>query len=428
MPEVSRKEAHPEKIPFVVMAKPVGSACNLECGYCYYLETRNLYSEQQIFRMPDEILERFIFQYIDASPGPDILFVWHGGEPTLAGLDFFQRTVAIQKRYLPEGWTCRNNLQTNGVLVDEEWCSFLAENHFEVGLSIDGTQWVHDTYRKDRLGRGTFKHAEDAVHRLQSHGIQPDLLCTVTSASAREPIGIYRSLRNLDTGWIQFIPIIRRNQHGEITPESVSSLDYGRFLHAVFSEWVHHDIGHINVQFFAEMSLVLAGGTPSVCWMAPICGRVLVIEHDGSVYSCDHFVTQQHRIGNINVTSLKDLVNSTEQLRFGENKQNLLPEQCKICSWRKTCNGGCLKDRFILSEDGESNLNYLCEGMRYFFSRSIKTLEKVVRLRGKKVSPDIIMTQLRDEDRIRWKDIGRNDLCPCGSGLKAKICCWDQRP
>jgi uncharacterized protein len=414
--------------PFVVMAKPVGPTCNLECSYCYYLETVHLFPNKTRYQMATDTLERYVRQYIATSPGPDVLFVWHGGEPTLAGLDFYRRAMELQKRYLPDGWSCRNNIQTNGILLNDEWCSFLADNHFDVGLSIDGTQWVHDTYRKDHLGRGTYESAAGAIRRLQVHGIQPDLLCTVTSTSAKEPISVYRALRSFNTGWIQFIPIVRRKTDGEMTPESVTGKAYGRFLCAVFNEWIHHDLARLNVQLFAEMSLVWSGGTPSVCWMAPTCGRVLIVEHDGGVYSCDHFVNKEHCIGNLKTSQLSEIIESPVQRRFGYDKQALLPGQCRACSWLDVCNGGCPKDRFSLSEDGEPGLNYLCSGLRRFFSHAEKPLKQVIRRRKRGISPSVIMAELRDETRERWKGVGRNDLCPCGSGLKAKNCCWDLRP
>jgi len=414
-------------VPFVVMAKPVGPACNLACSYCYYLETTGVFPEDEIFRMPDGILEYYISQYIAASSDPEVLFVWHGGEPTLAGLDFYRYAIELQQKYLPEGLTCRNNLQTNGILLDDTWCSFLADNHFDVGVSIDGAQWIHNACRKDHLGYGTWEITAESIRRLKSHGIQPDLLCTVTSVSAREPLNVYRALRDFDTGWIQFIPIVRRTPDGEMTSESVSPEAYGRFMSTVFNEWVHHDIDRLNIQLFAEMSLVWMGGSPSVCWMTSTCGRVLIVEHDGGIYSCDHFVNREHYIGNLITSPLNELVDSDLQCQFGENKQKLLPQQCRSCSWLEVCNGGCPKDRFVISEDGESGLNYLCIGLRRFYGFAEKPLKYVIRQRKAGKKPELIMAELREESRKRWKGIGRNDPCPCGSGLKAKNCCWELR-
>jgi uncharacterized protein len=423
-----RRMATPGREPFVVMAKPVGPVCNLECSYCYYLETARFYTRPHRFRMSDALLETYIRQYIAASPGPVVLFVWHGGEPTLAGLDFYRHAVELQKRYLPQGWTCWNNFQTNGILLDDEWCSFLADAHFDVGLSIDGTRWLHDAYRRDRRGRGSYERAVAAVRRLQGHGVQPDLLCAVTSAVAKEPTSVYRALRDLNTGWVQFIPIVRRTPYGQLTSESVTSEAYGRFLCTVFDEWIHHDLGRLDVQFFAEMSLVWSGGTANLCWMAPTCGRVLVVEHDGGVYACDHFVTPEHRIGDIETSLLGTMVSSPIQRRFGDDKRDRLPAQCRACPWLMACNGGCPKDRFALAEDGEPGLNYLCGGLRQFFAHAEQPLRQVVESRREGLSPEAIMAELRAQSLLRWRGIGRNDPCPCGSGRKAKECCWPQRP
>lgn len=414
--------------PFVVMAKPVGPLCNLECSYCYYLKTERFYKSSHQFRMSDSLLEMYIRQYIEASPGPIVQFTWHGGEPTLAGLDFYRRAVELQKRYLPEGWSCWNNLQTNGILLDNEWCSFLADSHFDVGLSIDGTQWLHDKFRKDHSGGGTYEHAVAAVRNLQAHGIQPDLLCTVTSATAEEPIVVYRALRDLNTGWVQFIPIVQRTSDGQVTSESVTSEEYGHFLSTVFDEWIHHDIGRLDIQLFAEMALVWSGGPASLCWMAPTCGRVLIVEHDGSVYSCDHFVTLDHRIGDIEISPISTLVDIPVQRSFGNNKRDRLPMQCRSCPWLAVCNGGCLKDRFVLAENGESGLNYFCSGLRQFFAHAEQPLKQVMQFRKSGLAPDAIMAKLRAESLARWRGVGRNDPCPCGSGRKAKHCCWSKRP
>jgi uncharacterized protein len=410
------------------MAKPVGPVCNLECSYCYYLETTRFYAHPHRFRMSDAVLETYIRQYIAANPGPAVLFVWHGGEPTLAGLDFYRHAVELQKHYLPQGWTCWNNLQTNGILLDDKWCSFLADAHFDVGLSIDGTQWLHDATRKDHQGHGTYERVVAAIHRLQAHNIQPDLLCVVTSAIAKEPISTYRALRDFNTGWIQFIPIVRRTPNGQVTADSVTGEAYGNFLCTVFDEWAQHDLGRLNVQFFAEMLLVWSGGTSNVCWMAPTCGQVLIVEHDGGVYACDHFVTPDHQIGNLEASLLSELVDAPVQRRFGDDKRDRLPVQCLSCSWLKVCNGGCPKDRFTLAEDGEPELNFLCNGLRHFYAYTEKPLKKIVERMKQGLSSEAIMTELRAESLVRWKGIGRNDPCPCGSGRKAKNCCWSQRP
>jgi uncharacterized protein len=414
--------------PFVVMAKPVGPLCNLQCGYCYYLETGQHYEAAHLFRMPDSVLESYIRQYIEANPGPLIQFTWHGGEPTLAGLPFFRKAVALQKRFLPAGWTCWNNLQTNGILLDDAWCDFLAKEHFDVGLSLDGTRQLHDEYRKDYGGQGTFERVAAACRRLQAHGIQPDLLCTVTSSIARDPVGVYRSLREFGTGWIQFIPIVRRAADGGMTGDSVGAADYGQFLSDILDEWLYHDIGQLEVQLFAELSLIWSGGEANVCQLAPTCGRVLILEHDGSVYSCDHFVTPEHRLGDLATQTLRQLADSPAQHRFGLAKRDSLPAQCRACDYLNVCRGHCPKDRFILSDAGEPGLNYLCAGLRQFYAHAEKPLRLVGQLRRQGLAPAGIMAALRAEELARWQGIGRNDPCPCGSGRKAKNCCWNKRP
>ena len=406
------------------MAKPVGSHCNLRCGYCYYLDTP---APQP--RMYDETLARFISAYIAANPGPEISFVWHGGEPTLAGIDFYRRVVELQKHLLPDGWTCWNNLQTNGVLLDDDWCQFLADAQFDVGLSIDGTQWIHDEYRPDPRGNGSYQAAAAAITRLQAHGIQPDLLCTVTSTTAGNALEVYRSLRAFDAGWMQFIPIVRRNDAGDgVTSDSVTGRQYGEFLNTVFDEWVLHDLDRVGVQLFAETLGTLSGGAPGLCWLAPTCGRALVVEADGGVYSCDHFVTSSHRLGDVATSALGTLADSPTQVAFGDAKRDTLPRQCLECPWLTLCNGGCPKDRFASTPSGEPGLNHLCEGLTAFFAHAVPDLIKVVQMTGRGDSPAEIMDALRVDRMAMWAGVGRNDPCPCGSGRKAKQCCWAKRP
>jgi uncharacterized protein len=406
------------------MAKPVGSRCNLECRYCYYLDKKPLSAQP---RMTDAALEAYIRNYIEASPGSLVQFTWHGGEPALAGLDFYRRAVEFQKRYLPKGWECWNNLQTNGLLLDDAWCELLAEAGFDVGLSIDGTQRSHDAYRRSRSG-GTWEQAAATVRRLQAHGIQPDLLCTVTAATAPEPAAVYKALRSLGTGWIQFIPVVHRDSAGGISPESVTAEGYGSFLCAVFDEWSLRDLGRTEVQLFAETARVWSGGAAGLCWMAPACGRVLIVEQDGGVYSCDHFVDPDHRIGSVMDTPLGDLVDSPAQQRFGAAKSDALPAQCLECPWRPVCNGGCPKDRVTPSVEGGPPSNYLCAGLKRFFSYAEGPLKKIARQRMAGAGPEVIMSALRLDLQERWRGVGRNDPCPCGSGRKAKHCCWHKRP
>lgn len=410
--------------PFVVMAKPAGSLCNLRCEYCYYLGTAETLHNADGSRMSDELLEQFIRDYIESNPGSVVQFTWHGGEPTVAGLDFYRKAVELQKKYLPEGKTCWNNLQTNGMLLDDEWCRFIAEEHFDVGLSLDGDAHNHDLMRRDVGGNGTYERVYAAAKRLQKYGVQPDLLCTVTSYAAKRPLEVYRALRELNTGWIQFIPIIRCDENGNLTEDSVSGADYGYFLCEIFDEWVAHDIGKLEVQLFAETAHVYAGGRPSLCWMSDVCGRALIVERDGGVFSCDHFVDPEHELGRVGEKSLGEFADSERQMRFGLDKRDTLPEKCRNCRYLPMCGGGCPKDRAGTADGG----NVLCEGLYKFFSHSEELLSLIASLRKRGAPAQVIRENVIAKINERWKGIGRNDPCPCGSGLKAKKCCWNKRP
>lgn len=366
------------------------------------------------------LLERLIRQTIASSTGPVVSFTWHGGEPTLAGLDFYRCAVELEKKYLPRGWTAWNNLQTNGLmLLNSEWCRFLKENRFDVGLSIDGAQWVHDRNRRDLGGGGTYGRVVRAVRQLQRAGIQPDLLCTVNAASLEDPLAVYRGLRDLGSGWIQFIPIVVRLSDSEFSPESVSPQGYGQFLCAVFDEWLLHDLGRLDVQLFAETARVMAGGQASVCWMAPTCGRVLVVEEDGGVYACDHFVDDGHRLGNLMGERLDALANSQAQFDFGNAKRDTLTSECRRCPWLAFCNGGCMKDRFGRSADGEAGQSYLCGGMKRFFSYAAAPLAYVMELSRRGMKPAQIMERLRTDAAFQeTRKAGRlkadfNEQGPC---------------
>ena len=379
------------------MAKPVGSRCNLACPYCYYRDKGASAGDDDSWRMSDALLEDYVRGAFAANPGPVVSFVWHGGEPTLAGIDFYRRAVAHQERNLPAGWSCWNDLQTNGVLLDDDWCAFLAENRFDVGVSLDGTRTLHDANRRDVAGQPSYDRVVASVRRLQAHGIQPDLLCTVTSDSAREPLPVYRALRDLGTGWIQFIPIVRRTPDGRTTADSVMGVTYGDFLCGVFDEWSSRDFGRLDVQLFAELQLVLSGGTASVCWMNPTCGRVPVLERDGSVYSCDHFVDATHRIGDVATSTLGELVESSVQTRFGRDKRDLLPSRCLGCNWLALCNGGCPKDRFDRTGEEGREISVLCEGMQRFFRHAMPVLDEIVRLRKSGADTPAIRARLAEQ-------------------------------
>ena len=405
--------------PFAVMAKPVGSACNMRCSYCYYLETPG---SSPAARMSPETLERLIRGYIEAAPGPVLSITWHGGEPTLAGLDFYRRAVEIEKRYLPEGWECWNNLQTNGLALDGEWCDFLAAERFDVGVSIDGIQALHDSFRPDAAGRPTYERVRAAIDRLRERGVRPDLLCTVTAETARHGAEVYRALRDLDTGWMQFIPIVVR-EGGGVTADSVTPELYGRFLQDVFAAWVFRDMGRVEVQLFSETALALSGREPNLCWMRRTCGHVPVVEADGSVFACDHYVRPEYRFGSLAEEPLGALVSGARQTAFGAAKQTALTGHCRACPWLPLCGGACPKDRFALSPEGEPGQYYLCAGLEAYFAYAVPLLREAMRLSARRTPPDLIMTALVDRERARFRGVSRNDLCPCGSGKKAKSCC-----
>lgn len=382
---------------FVIMAKPVGSRCNMRCSYCYYLEKGQFSSHASQSRMSFDLLEKLIKQYIEASEGPVVSFTWHGGEPTLAGLDFYKKVVELEKKHLPKGWQAWNNLQTNGLMLNDGWCRFLRDNRFDVGLSIDGDQAVHDRFRRDRGGAPTFDRVKKAAERLGNVGIQPDLLCTVTTASTEDPLAVYRGLKSLSTGWMQFIPIVVRLEDGSVTPDSVTPEGYGKFLCTIFDEWITTDLGKLDVQLFAETARILAGGEASLCWMAPTCGRVLIAEEDGSIYSCDHFVDDEHRIGNLRTHKLEAMVSSDEQVKFGNAKRDALTAECRRCPHLKFCGGGCPKDRFGVSDDGEAGQYYLCKGLKMFFDHAHEPLMKAMELSRQGKTPEDIMKVMRGE-------------------------------
>ena len=349
------------------MAKPVGSRCNMRCSYCYYLDKGQFSSHAKQSRMSFDLLEKLIRQTIEANSGPVVSFTWHGGEPTLAGIDFFRKAVALEKKYLPRGWEIWNNLQTNGLLLNADWCRFLRENRFDVGISIDGSAAVHDANRRDLGGHPTWERVRKSILRLRAAGIEPDLLCTVNAETVKAPEGVYEALRALGVSWVQFIPILVREADGSLSPQSVTAEQYGSFLCRVFDRWVRQDLGKLDVQLFAEMARVLAGGEAGLCWMRPTCGRVLIVEEDGAIYSCDHFVDAEHRLGTLSRDKLPALADSPFQLGFGENKRSGLTAQCRRCPWLRLCNGECIKNRFAISRDGEAGQSYLCEGLERFF-------------------------------------------------------------
>jgi len=411
---------------FVVMAKPVGPICNLECGYCYYLAKTGLFPRGEHFRMSSEVLESYISSFIAASPGPTVHFGWHGGEPTLAGIEFYRQVVEAQKRHQPAGWRCLNNIQTNGTLLDEQWCSFLAEQQFAVGLSIDGPASMHDASRPDRHGRPTHERAMRGLRLLRAAGIEPDVLCTLNALTAAHPREVYRFFLDQNVQWVQFLPVVERVPGGGVSERSVTPEAMGEFLCTVFDEWVRYDLERIGVQNFLECFLVVSGKPANLCVMSKTCGQVLAMEHDGSVYSCDHFVDPAHRLGQVTSDALADLVTSPRQVAFGKAKHDALPDRCRECPVGFLCHGGCPKDRFSNRAEGDASLNYLCDGYQRFYSHILPYLARMASLarQGRPIFEITAELEAAEhEDRVRWQVTGRNDPCPCGSSRKYKQCC-----
>jgi uncharacterized protein len=413
---------------FQVMVKPIAAVCNLDCKYCYYLEKKELYPHSKLFKMPDDLLERYIAQHIEASPSETITFEWHGGEATLLGLDYFRRIVELQRKYLPAGRSARNGVQTNGTMLDEEWCRFLAAEKFGIGLSIDGPRELHDRYRYAKNGKATHRQVVDAYHMLRRHGIMTDVLCVVHNINVRQPAAVYRFFKELGVEYLQFLPIVNRDGKGGVTPESVPAEAYGEFLSVIFHEWVRNDIGKIVVQNFDEAARPFFGLDHSLCIWRETCGDVVVVEHNGDFYSCDHFVRPEYRLGNLNDTPLVELLEKPEQHEFGRNKRDTLPKYCRECDVLKLCNGGCPKDRFIKTPDGEDGLNYMCAGLKKYFTYTAPYLYRMGEMWRAKGSLDGFMAQLRKDESTTVAKAGRNDPCPCGSGKKYKRCCLLKAP
>ena len=411
---------------FHILTKPTGATCNLNCGYCFFLAKEQLYPHSR-FRMTDEVLESYLRQYLSAQRIPRATIAWQGGEPTLMGLDFYRRSIECEQKYARSGITIERTLQTNGTLLDEEWCAFLRENKYLVGLSIDGPRELHDAYRVDKAGHPTFDRVLHAARLLQQHNVEFNILCAVSAANVTHPAEVYRFFRD-DVGaqFIQFIPIVERNnktgfQEGNtVTDRSVTAERWGRFLIAIFDEWVTRDVGRVFVQHFDAALAAWTGAPPAVCIFSPTCGTSLALEHNGDLYSCDHFVEPTYLLGNILDTPLIELVSSHAQRQFGLNKRDTLPQYCQECPVRFACHGECPKNRFLETPTGESGLNYLCAGYRAFFAHIDQPMRQMNALLREGRAPADVMSKHRR--RTAPAKTGRNDPCPCGSGLKYKKC------
>jgi len=356
---------------FQVFVKPAGAACNLACGYCYYLNKGRLVPEGGPPRMPEDLLEEYIVQHIAASPDEVIRFSWHGGEPTVLGLEYFRLIADIQRRRRPAGRTIANGLQTNGTLLDEEWGRFLAAEEFAVGLSLDGPREIHDRHRVRRDGTSSFDETVRGFEVLRRHGIPTDILCVVGLHNARRPAEVYGFFKRIGASYLTFLPLVepRPDAPGRVSPETVPAEAWGDFLCAVFDEWVAGDIGRIKIQIVEEAARTAFGQEHSLCLFRPVCGDIPVIERNGDFYFCDHFVDAEHLVGNIRTTSLVELLESPAQRTFGLAKLEKLPRICRVCDVLEMCNGECPKNRFVPAPDGEPGLNYLCPGYKKFFTR-----------------------------------------------------------
>jgi uncharacterized protein len=356
-------------LEFQVFVKPIGPICNLNCSYCYYLRKEHLYPKAEPFRMPDEILEEYIAQHISASPERVIRFSWHGGEPTLLGLDYFRKIVALQRKHQPPDRLIVNGIQTNGTLLDEDWCRFFAREGFAVGLSLDGPPEMHDRYRVAKDQKPTYEQVIRGYNLLRKHHVYADILCVVNAYNVEFPLQVYRFFKQINAKYVSFLPMVDLQPDAEsmVSPISVPTEAWGTFLCTIFDEWIDRDIGQIKVQVFEEVARTAFNQEHSLCIFRPTCGDVPVVEHNGDFYSCDHFVDAEHRIGNIKETPLVELLESPAQRAFGKAKLETLPRQCIECQVKSMCNGACPKDRFLKTRDGDPGLNYLCAGYRRFF-------------------------------------------------------------
>ncbi len=410
---------------FQIFAKPIGAVCNLDCAYCYYLKKEQLYPGSNSFRMSEEVLESYIVQQIEIAPGDEVLFSWHGGEATLLGLDYFRRIVELERKHCPAGKRIANGIQTNGVLLNDEWCDFFAAEKFGVGLSVDGPAHLHDAFRVTKGQEPTHRRVIESYRMLRRRGIPVDLLCVVHAGNVKHPLDVYRFFKEIGAQYLSFIPLVepRPDLPGGVGERSVPSAAFGEFLSAIYDEWVRHDIGRIMVQIFEEAARPAFGLRHSLCIFRHHCGDVPVIEHNGDFYQCDHFVTPEHRLGNILSTPLGEMIDSPAQEAFGRAKQEKLPRYCRECEVLEMCNGGCPKDRIIQTPEGEPGLNYLCAGYRLFFNHCRPYTQRMAQLTWAGKQPEQLMDNLREEKARAMPRAGRNDPCPCGSGRKFKKCC-----
>ncbi len=413
------KVTTPASRPFHVMTKPMGPLCNLDCQYCFYLEKEGLFPDNERFKMRPEVLEAYVRDYIAAQPGPHVSFAWQGGEPTLAGLRFFRNVVALQKKYAA-GKQIENALQTNGTLLNEDWCHFLRDENFLVGISIDGPEAMHDTGRIDKQGRSSYREVMRGIELLRKHRVEFNTLTVVSTTNAHAPLEVYKFLRNIGSNYLQFIPIVEQAPDAEsaalglslgtppdldhppagrvqpqVTKWSVPPRDWGAFLCKIFDRWVTRDVGRTYVQHF-DVALGKWLGMPGgSCIQAETCGAAFALEHNGDVYACDHFVYPRYKLGNLLNTSLSELADGPMARKFGNDKRDKLPRYCRECEVRFACNGDCPKHRFAYTPDGEYGLSYICAGYMAFFKHIGPAMKVMAQLYQQQRSPAEIMTLIK---------------------------------
>jgi len=453
-------------VAFHIMAKPYGPVCNLDCHYCYYLEKEKMYDTSGRFRMSDQVLEKFIDEYIAAQNVPVVQFVWHGGEPTMLGMDFYKKALDLQNQY-SRGRSIENVLQTNGTLLNDDWCRFFCDNNFLIGISIDGPEHIHNRYRLNKSGKPSFAQVMKGLELLVKHKVEFNTLSVVNDYNAQYPLETYRFLKSTGSHYMQFTPIVERIATNvsegsmlllpndltgsflkqvkdcalsalpcQLAPWSVKAMDYGRFLCEIFDDWVLHDVGRYFVPTFDSILANWVGSMTSICVHAETCGHAGAIEHNGDVFACDHYVFPKYKLGNIYTNSLVSMMYSPRQIEFGQAKRNALPQQCRDCEYLFACNGECPKNRIIQTLAGEAGLNYLCSGLRLFYAHVAPYMDFMAEELANERPPAHVMAWARE--RIKSKLVVKTvpiaqpvtrttlkpgDLCPCGSGKKYKQCC-----
>ena len=402
----ARLTAAPFAHPMYIMVKPVGSACNLRCDYCYYLEKQHLYANEGRQMLSDELLERFIREYIESQTTPEVLFTWHGGEPLVRPLAFYEKVVRLQQRYA-RGRRIANSLQTNGTLINNDWARFFHDQGWLIGVSLDGPEAYHDAFRRTRGGGPSFRNVIRGIDILNRHAVEWNALAVANRLNGDHPLSFYRFFKNIGCRYIQVTPVVERLAHhddgrqlaslideGQLAPFSIRPKQWGNFLCTIFDEWVRHDVSMFFINIFDATLANWVGVAPGLCTMAKHCGHAGVMEHNGDVYSCDHFVFPEYKLGNIHEQSLVEMMYSERQRRFGRAKADSLPTQCRECQWLNACHGECPRNRFIRTANGELGLNYLCEGYRQYFSHVAPYMDVMKRLLGEKRPPAEIMDML----------------------------------